>query len=139
MDNKTFLETFLNYLSDYEDYEDNGIKIYHESSIYFYGYQIPQKFFSFCYIYWKDNLFVQFKLKKGNKTTVTTIIVDTSILNDFVTFKLKKKDDIWVFYAYRKEDIAVNTIKKYWKKYYWDYRKNLSAKLYHPSRLTFSV
>ncbi len=149
MDNKTFLETFLDYLPHYRD----NMRIYHESSIYFYGYQIPQKFLSygivsFYYLYWIGRLdMLEIKSKKGNKAILTVMKLNISVLNDFVTFRLKKKNDIWVFYAYRKEDLAVSTIKKYWKCYRLNYFRNkiqplkreLIEYLYHPSRINFSI
>jgi hypothetical protein len=145
--NKTFLETFSKYLST----DQFSIRIYHKSSIYFYKHQINHKILKslFCYEYYiKTGNLQYYDMKQSPKGFFFWIsIVVNSVLNDFDTFKLKKKDDIWVFYAYRKEDLAVDTIERYWKKYRWNYFRNKIEPLkrdlmewkYHPSRLTFLI
>ncbi len=41
--------------------------------------------------------------------------------------------------GYYKEDLAVQTIERYWDRYQWNYRKNLAEKLYHPSKIDFII
>ena len=36
-------------------------------------------------------------------------------------------------------NIKVKVIEKYWKRYRWNYLRNLAAWKYHPSRLTFEI
>ncbi len=36
-------------------------------------------------------------------------------------------------------NIKVKVIERYWKRYRWNYRRNLAAWKYHPSRLTFEI
>jgi hypothetical protein len=54
---------------------------------------------------------------------------------------------VYNFIVYDKEQVAVKTIWRYWKKYRWNFFKNkveplkqeLIEYLFHPSRLTFDV
>ncbi len=34
---------------------------------------------------------------------------------------------------------SIKIIKRYWKKYRWNYRRNLAAIKYHPSKITFEI
>lgn len=70
--------------------------------------------------------------------------IDTSFFNTFVKFKLKccKCTTTVVSYdfiVYDKKQVAVEIIIRYWKKYRWNYLKNLAEIKYHPSRLCFDV
>jgi 3'-phosphoadenosine 5'-phosphosulfate sulfotransferase (PAPS reductase)/FAD synthetase len=85
-------------------------------------------------------------------TDIGLISIDTSFLNTFVKFKLIKfryNNNVIVYHinVYDKEQVAVETIWRYWKKYRWNFLKNkveplkqeLMEYIYHPSRLTFDV
>jgi hypothetical protein len=72
----------------------------------------------------------------------SVIIFELSHLNNFVKFKIFTDYDDHIEYhlfGYYKEDVAVETIWRYWKKYRWNYRKNLAEKLYHPSKIDFTI
>jgi hypothetical protein len=146
MDNITFLENLGRYLL-----YQVAIKIYHQSSIYFYKYQLNKDFLHLLPFYYAYHLEHYGGFDKGALVYRNieyigdgygidkTILVDNSILNDFVKFKLKKNINSWSIHAYRKEDLAADTIKSAWKKNKWNYLKNLAAWKYHPSRLTFEI
>ena len=153
IDNITFLDT----LSSYLPLDQFAIKIYHQSSPYFYKYQLNQEYLFILLPFYYDYYLRNFcKIHKGSLVYGNIesrdgygidreISVDNSILNDFVKFKLKKviyKNIVstsYVLYAYRKEDLAADTIKRAWKKNKWNYLRNLAAWKYHPSRLTFEI
>ena len=145
MDNKTFLETIVSYFRDGK----LGIRIYHPSSVYFYGYPLTQEYIKpFFYFYYFKN-FLDFNKGElsyylGPHISFDQYIAEPSVLNDFVKFKLKIYPDtitpkIHIFYAYRKEDIAADTIKSAWKKHRWNYLRNLAAVKYHPSKIDFTI
>jgi hypothetical protein len=117
------------------------IEIVHPSSEYIFNYKLNEYFIkerndpkhgqNFVYMcskkhcfYYDYNHFLNFK----------RVRVNTSILNDFV-FLLKKN----YLVAYHPKDVAANIIKSAWKKNKWNYRRNLAAWKYHPSRLTFEI
>jgi hypothetical protein len=148
MDNKTFLETLSSYFP-----RKIGIRIYHQSSPYFYQYQLNQNLLDkyllpFYYVYHFEQCgdfikgdLVYLDLKYIDNLGVTYIQnhANKSVLNDFVKFKLKLYNKIHIFYAYRKEDLAADTIKSAWKKHRWNYLRNLAAVKYHPSKIDFTI
>ncbi len=141
----------LDTISNYLPIDQIDIRIYHKSSVYFYGYQLNKEFL-FCLLpfYYKYSITNFLKIRKGELVYnnivshrdygfVKLISVDNSILNDFVKLKLKKKITTWVIHAYRKEDLAVEIIERYWKRYRWDYLKNLAEIKYNPSKMSFEI
>jgi hypothetical protein len=152
MDNKTFLETLSSYLP-----RKIGIKIYHRSPEYFHQYQYRCQYrIPFFYFYYFINCgnfnkgdFSYNSLEpmgpSGCYSKYVEIPIDKCFLNDFVKFKLKKPPNIgllsfrYILLIYHKEDIAIDTIKRYWKKYRWDYLRNLAAVKYHPSKIDFTI
>ena len=129
---------FINSILDHFDY--NYIEIVHPSSEYIFNYKLNRYFIKqndtkhgkkFVYTYSRNhfyyydyNHFLQFKRVDVNK----------SILNNFV-FLLKKN----YLVAYHPKDVAANIIKSAWKKNKWNYRRNLAAWKYHPSKIDFTV
>ena len=154
MDNKTFLETIVRYLSPGK----LGIRIYHQSSPYFYKYPLNQDYSNTFYYFfykrkWADFSSLDLSYHLGPSTSFEHYLAEPYVLNDFCSFKLKLYPSVWsdetihVLYAYRKEDLAADTIKSAWKKYRWNYRRNkmdplkreLVAWVYHPKRLKFTI
>jgi hypothetical protein len=118
----------------------NGLEVIQEFSKYFPYFRIEHrtrdyfhpelKDFS-AYLYW-GRLYVV--------TLISHFDLDSLRLNKFVKFKIFKEHGYYYnFIGYYKEDVAVETIIRYWKKYRWDYLKNLAEWKYHPSKICFDV
>jgi hypothetical protein len=155
-----FIKKLISYFPD-----NIAMRIYHQSSPYFYKYKLNSEYLnkSFYYYYCtfefnkiKSPMYyynIEYIPSMDNFSLVSCII-NKRILNDFVKFKLKKIDsskdhnDIdYCVFAYRKEDLAADTIKSAWKKYRWNYRRNrmdplkreLVSYVYHPSKIDFTI
>jgi hypothetical protein len=95
---------------------------------------------------WVQNTFIP-KLNKAlhNKS----IIISKEHFFEYVSYYTGKHFQIhnlpsdkkdYIYYVIIPRDIFnANIIKKYWKKYRWNYLKNLAAWKYHPSKLNFEI
>ncbi len=131
----------MDYIHSIFDYFNlNQIKIIHESSENedtLNEYYINETKFmerKFYYIYTKNNTFYY---DYDSYCAIIKIKVDPLIFNDFVFFL--KKDVNFYLVGYDFKDIAVQTIERYWKKFRWNYLRNLAAWKYHPSKINFNV
>ena len=151
---------YINLLSEYLPQEQICIVIEHNNSPYIYytnysfilifipdfEYFIPKKFRYFydlktINIFKSDFIKGKFYHHEYNYNTnlLDEICNDNNLLNDFV-FKLKKRSSgEYKLVAYHYKEIAVNIIDRYWKKYRWNYLRNLAAWKYHPSKLIFEI
>ena len=74
----------------------------------------------FCYLYkFKEQLINKFELIKKNYKEIRP--------NENITIIFDK--DV---------DIKVQVIERYWRRYRWNYRRNLAAIKYHPSKIDFT-
>ena len=147
---------YINLLSEYLPQEQLRIVIEHNNSpyIYYTNYSfilifVPKFENKFRYFYDLKTINVyKSEFIKGkfyhdeynyNTNLLDEICNDNNLLNDFV-FKLKKRSSgEYKLVAYHYKEIAVNIIDRYWKKYRWNYLRNLAAWKYHPSKLIFEI
>ena len=140
---------FIQEFSKYADKYTPEVEFYHPKRNFFHpGYK------KFCQFYFYDieeqSLYL---ISSVSSNYIPTIYLHLTDIEKFVKLKIQfLSPNILRYYAednrsinyfmlkgYYKEEIAVETIIRYWKKYRWNFLKNLAAWKYHPSRLSFDV
>ncbi len=140
---------FIQEFSKYADKYTSEVEFYHPKRNFFHpGYK------KFCQFYFYDieeqSLYL---ISSVSSNYIPTIYLHLTDIEKFVKFKIEfLSPNILRYYAednrsinyfmlkgYYKEEIAVETIIRYWKKFRWNFLKNLAAWKYHPSRLSFDV